>query len=256
MNFQKRTLLFFLTIRTMSMCKDLRETNILKFLANAGKNHLKQSILDVLFESKEEFCDIMMENNYHTNRPNLESSTSACDLDHGSYLDYCRKKILSMDKGEFINFYLKQNYYPTVNELVNIMYILTPLNVEGSSLTSDMADEIWNGVLNKYAKRPLQYLPRRVYQAIVRNLILIDRDENVVDQSDQRTDMDGHVICQSLENWMEAIDNLINLCEKVQAFGDEYIKLKFTVVNIDEKERFALETVFLRLKGLRCLSTE
>lgn len=145
MNFQNGIILLFLTIKAIDTREMTEENNILRFLAETSAGHSKRSILDVLFKSKEKFCDIMGGVGFHSPRPNLKLFIYCDNSKLSSHLEYCRKKIIDMNEDEFIDFYLKQNHNPTTKEMVDIICMLTSLNFKESSLTPEVAEEIWDG---------------------------------------------------------------------------------------------------------------
>lgn len=77
----------------------------------------------------------MGESGFHWPSSNLKPSIYCDNLKLN--LEYFRMKILG--KYEFIDLYLRQNYVPTVKEMVGIIYMLMPLDIEESCL---LAEEI------------------------------------------------------------------------------------------------------------------
>lgn len=187
------------------------EGNIWRFLAETREKHPKPSILDVFFNSKNEIWNIMGEDGFYFCDAWPKGSLDYDNSKLSKNVEYCRKRILGMDNEEFIDFHFKQNYNPSVREMTSIMYMLTPLS-DDLNLTPEVANGVWDEIDRKYSSGSLQDFPLRVYKVIYMKFM--------------KTAKIGSFNSQTVGMWIEAIDDLINLCKKIQAYKDELRELR------------------------------
>lgn len=219
-------------------------------LVRQYKASSKTSILGALF-GKMEFIKLIGNDHSHAtiSRPDLltvgsdsklltvGSDPKLLAMHQGScprldkYQKYWKKAILEMNKDEFIDFYLKQNYNPTVEELVSIMDMLTQVDIDNLILTCKAARKLIDKLISKYANMEgIDQSSYEIYQAI-----LLKVESVYVSETKREND-------ELVTIWIEAIDAVINLCGKILAYRDEYKKVVNVPKYIDRIDTISIKT--------------
>ena len=143
--------------------------------------------------------NILGDDECHPKEPRPSEVDISLIQDRKLYANNWKKKILSMDNTKFSTFYLEQECYPTVEEYVKIM----------SVLTSDDQEWVNDAKLSEWLERECSQegdeLVKRVLEVILSSL----RNQPVRESEYSENE---------IKNMKDKINTIMNLCTKLQAY--------------------------------------